>query len=387
MSSKQSFTQKFALWVATVALLVSNAAPSVLAARMYFQDNPNLRKGCPGEINVMLDTEGQQISVADAIINYDSSRLTVNSINNGSIFQAVARAVIGATSLDFSAMSFVGPFFNGSGAFATLDVDVPLTASSATLTFDKDYGITSLAAYDGTNYLNNATDKTFSFKNRYNADIDGGFCDPDTTPPQVQLILPGNGSGGNDVDTNIVFSLQDNRAGVDIDTLSYEIEGVSYTENSSQTSYSQSGGVYSVTTNPDSDFSEGQKVNVEVYICDQNTTPSANCRTWRGYFYTYTPPPPDPVCGDGIATYSAGEQCDDGNNIDGDGCSALCLLEVEVVECPPCPECPEVVCEPEEVELREAAEEKDSDIISEEIKGSVPRMYQKRRSTRSIKQI
>ncbi|MBD3156838.1 DUF4215 domain-containing protein [Candidatus Peregrinibacteria bacterium] len=372
MSSKQSFTQKCALWVATTAMVFTAAAPSVHAARMYFQDNPNLRKGCPGEINVMLDTEGQPISVADAVISYDSSRLTVNAINNASAFQAIARAVIEATSLDFRAMSFVGPFFNGTGAFATLDVDVPLTASSATLTFDKDYGITSLAAYEGTNYLNNATDKTFTFKNRYNADIDGGFCDPDTTPPQVRLILPGNGSGGNDVDTNIVFSLQDNRAGVDIDTLSYKIGGVSYTENSSQTSYNESGGIYSVTTNPDSDFSEGQKVNVEVYICDQNTDPSANCRTWRGHFYTYTPPPPDPVCGDGIQTYSIGEQCDDGNTIDGDGCSSLCLFETEVEECPPCPECPECVCEPEEVEMREAAEEEDSDLISEEIKTSIP---------------
>lgn len=373
MSSKKSFTQKIALWMAMAAIVMTNAAPGVLAASMYLQDNPNLRKGCPGEINVMLDTAGQPISVADAIITYSSSDLTVNSINNASAFQAVARAIIDASTIDFSAMSFVGPFFTGNGAFAILDVDVPLTASSATLTFDKNYGITSLAAYDGANYLTSATDKTFTFQDRYNLDIDGGFCDPDLIPPQVTLILPSNGSGGNDLDTNIVFSLQDNRAGVDINTLSYKIAGVSYTETSSQTSYSESGGVYSVTTDPNSDFSEGQKVNVEVYICDKNTTPSANCHTWNGYFYAYTPPPPDPVCGDGIVTYSVGEQCDDGNTEDGDGCSALCLLEVEVVECPPCEECICEECPPCpicEVVVHEAAEE-DVDEISDEIKTSI----------------
>jgi cysteine-rich repeat protein len=33
------------------------------------------------------------------------------------------------------------------------------------------------------------------------------------------------------------------------------------------------------------------------------------------------------LCGDGVLDMSAGEQCDDGNTIDGDGCSATCLLE------------------------------------------------------------
>lgn len=34
-----------------------------------------------------------------------------------------------------------------------------------------------------------------------------------------------------------------------------------------------------------------------------------------------------PYCGDGILQTSFGEQCDDGNNDDGDFCSALCLIE------------------------------------------------------------
>jgi cysteine-rich repeat protein len=37
------------------------------------------------------------------------------------------------------------------------------------------------------------------------------------------------------------------------------------------------------------------------------------------------PPPPPPVCGDG--NLDAGEQCDDGNNVNGDGCSAECCIE------------------------------------------------------------
>jgi len=37
------------------------------------------------------------------------------------------------------------------------------------------------------------------------------------------------------------------------------------------------------------------------------------------------PPPPPPVCGDGHL--DAGEECDDGNNANGDGCSSTCVKE------------------------------------------------------------
>jgi cysteine-rich repeat protein len=37
-----------------------------------------------------------------------------------------------------------------------------------------------------------------------------------------------------------------------------------------------------------------------------------------------------PVCGDGNLDPDTGEECDDGNNVDGDGCAADCTLEHEV---------------------------------------------------------
>ncbi len=42
---------------------------------------------------------------------------------------------------------------------------------------------------------------------------------------------------------------------------------------------------------------------------------------------TVTPAEPDPVCGDGALDEAAGETCDDGNVDDGDGCSATCDVE------------------------------------------------------------
>lgn len=41
-------------------------------------------------------------------------------------------------------------------------------------------------------------------------------------------------------------------------------------------------------------------------------------------------PLPEPFCGDGFV--DEGENCDDGNDVDGDGCSAHCEVEPEVLE-------------------------------------------------------
>jgi len=49
------------------------------------------------------------------------------------------------------------------------------------------------------------------------------------------------------------------------------------------------------------------------------------------------PPPPEPCCGDGHL--DAGEQCDDGNLTSGDGCSATCVIELPPPPPPPSEPC------------------------------------------------
>jgi cysteine-rich repeat protein len=55
---------------------------------------------------------------------------------------------------------------------------------------------------------------------------------------------------------------------------------------------------------------------------DGNTTDGDGCSATCTH---ENPPPPHACCGDG--TVEAGEQCDDGNTTDGDGCSATCTIE------------------------------------------------------------
>jgi cysteine-rich repeat protein len=63
---------------------------------------------------------------------------------------------------------------------------------------------------------------------------------------------------------------------------------------------------------------------------DGNTTNGDGC---SATCENEPPPPPPPACGDG--TVDAGEDCDDGNTMNGDGCSATCENEPP----PPPPGC------------------------------------------------
>ena len=59
---------------------------------------------------------------------------------------------------------------------------------------------------------------------------------------------------------------------------------------------------------------------------DGNTTNSDGCEA----DCTTTPPV---GCGDGVVDAAAGEECDDGNNTNGDGCEANCKLPVSAGVC------------------------------------------------------
>jgi len=320
--------------------------PNVMAAYFYMPGNDNLRKGCPGQIEVMMNTEGSNVLAADATMNFNTAETSVINMALGVALPMQTYNQIAGTVLELSGARLPATgSFNGNALYGLIDVTPTMTATSLTLDFSPDFTIDNVIAEEGT-FLNiidasKTEGDTFTVHDRYNVAVDGvGFCSPDLTPPTVNFILPSNGQGGVPVtQANEIFSVSDNRAGVDISTLAYTIEAVPYTEASPQADVSETGGVYRVETTFTEDWSEGQTVNISVYVCDLNTDPGPNCGTTNGTFHIYSPPPPSPVCGDGILTYTNGEQCDDGNTVDGDGCSAHCFIEIEPVECEECEEC------------------------------------------------
>jgi len=305
------------------------AVPSAFAAKYYFADNNNLIKGCSGTIEIKIDTESANVIAGDTTILIKSNEIKGNQLSIGNTLPMQVFSQISDTKINLSGARLpTTGSFKGVGTFGYINFTPNDNVNSGTFSFSGDLNTENTIIDENiNNVLTGAASKTYTFKDRYNKNIDGiGFCNPDTTPPTVQFIAPPSDSGNNPASTDIIFTITDNRTGVDINSLKFTIGGVNYTKSSGQVTVKQDAGLYRVETDPDKNFVQGDNVLIKVDICDLNVP--ANCTPVNSKFWVYTPIPPPSVCGDGIANYQNGEQCDDGNTKSGDGCSSLCLYEI-----------------------------------------------------------
>ena len=314
-----------------IALLM--AAPSAFAAKYYLSDNTNLVKGCSGTIEIKIDTEGANVIAGDSTILINKSEVSVNQLSIGTSMPMQVFNQISDTNIKLSGARLpMSGSFNGVGTLGYINFTPNENAASGTFTFAPDLNLdNNLIDENINNVLKTVVSKTYTFKDPYNSQQGGdGFCTPDTTPPTVQFVYPPTSSSNIPVDSNVFFTLSDNRAGVDINTLKFSVDGIKYDNRSGQVTVQQDAGLYRIEMNPAADFKQGANIIMSVNICDLNLP--ANCTTGNSNFRIFTPTPPPPVCGDGIANYQNGEQCDDGNKVTGDGCNSLCLYEVPVAQ-------------------------------------------------------
>lgn len=318
----------------------------------------SLRNGCPGSIPINIDTGGENVWAADVAMTV-SGDATINSLVTGSTLpmQTCSDSSVPDIMLCGSRQPGSGTF-TGQGTYGTINVT---PNSSGTISISFDNSITHVVNNDIQDVLGEAIGADYSVVERFNSEVDGtGFCNPDTTAPNIG-VNPSNGQNNVPLDTSIKLTLSDDRVGIDLSTLTFSVNGIAI----DTFSYTETGGTYI----PPTPFDLGEKVTIEVSVCDVE----GNCRQFSSSFRT-TPPPPEPncgdrnvdegeecdagyqtsscdrdctlvICGDGIINDVAGEQCDDLNLDDGDGCSSICTLEVSVEDEALCPVLKEVAPE------------------------------------------
>ncbi|MCR4305817.1 MAG: cohesin domain-containing protein, partial [Candidatus Daviesbacteria bacterium] len=98
-------------------------------------------KGCSFTLNVQLKTGGAATEGVDAIIAYDPSRLTADSLKKGTLFPDYPISNIDSASgkIAISAIASVGAPFTGSGVFASINFTVPSTAPTGTTQVNLDF--------------------------------------------------------------------------------------------------------------------------------------------------------------------------------------------------------------------------------------------------------
>ncbi len=100
-----------------------------------------VNKNCTFSVDIKLDTQGQDTDGTDVILSYDTTKfnVTTGSIVNGKIYADYPGNSVTTGKISISGIAPASQPYNGSGTFATLNVQVLATAAgSGTLKFDFD---------------------------------------------------------------------------------------------------------------------------------------------------------------------------------------------------------------------------------------------------------
>lgn len=136
---KNIFTILAFLWFLIISPSVVLAADATLALS---PSTGTFNKGCAFSLNITLDTGGTQTDGTDAIVFYDSSRLTANSINAGTIYADYPGNNIDSASgkIMVSGLASVTSSFSGQGTLATINFtvkeDAPTGVTQVKFDFD-----------------------------------------------------------------------------------------------------------------------------------------------------------------------------------------------------------------------------------------------------------
>lgn len=116
--------------------------PSTATATLSL--NPStatFKKGCSYSIAVQVDTAGKSTDGTDVVLDFDTSRLTITSIQPGSIYKEYPPSSINNQSgkTIFSGLSEIGNYFNGQGILATVNFTVKSEAPEGTAQIKFDF--------------------------------------------------------------------------------------------------------------------------------------------------------------------------------------------------------------------------------------------------------
>ncbi len=161
---------------------------SVLASTLSLSPSSGTyNQGCPFSINIVVDTQGIQSDGTDAIIMYDASRFTAQTITSGIVYPDYPGNNIDAAAgkITISGLASVSTPFTGTGTLATINFKVLDTAPAGANQITFDFTATDKAKTTDSNVVQRET-----VADTLNSVVNGsyivgtGVCGT-TTPPRV----------------------------------------------------------------------------------------------------------------------------------------------------------------------------------------------------------
>jgi hypothetical protein len=262
--------KKFILNSLAISLLfVAFHAPQAHAAKMsLYPSSGQFNEGCQYSVDIIMNTEGANTRGADAFMSYNPNEIEILGIRPGWIFKSYPGRIFGGGDIKITAFSENG-FYKGSGSLARLTFRSKPGVTSATISFKYSPGATTdsnVAGESANDILNGAYGAKYNFVK--------GPCFvevPDTKPPYIKYedLKPGMDWENLVPNTDIQMIIRDDKSGVDLDTVTVDINGTLYTKDGDKKfTYEGPNTAYSITIDPENDFILGEeevtvKVNAE----------------------------------------------------------------------------------------------------------------------------
>ncbi|MBI2334935.1 hypothetical protein HYU96_04010 [Candidatus Daviesbacteria bacterium] len=149
----------FVFLLSTFYFLLST--PVVLAATLSLSPSSGtFNKNCPLNLDIILDTTGADTDGTDAILIYDASRFTVNSINTqNKVYPDYPGNNVDEASgkITISGLASVTQAFSGKGSLATLNMTVKETAPTGATQIKFDFDPNDKAKTTDSNVVQRGT--------------------------------------------------------------------------------------------------------------------------------------------------------------------------------------------------------------------------------------
>lgn len=304
---------------------------AALAAR--FELSPSSAEfviGCDSAVNIMVDTAGETSDAANILIRYNPAQIEIQDdnpsasgiqIRKGNAYEAYADNTVlpGEGLIRLTGFSFVERL-TGRATFGTILFRPLAGATGTTLTIQYIAGSTTdsnIAEYlTSDDLLNGVTNGAYTFRT--------GACAVDVTPPNVLNPDPTPDERDVPLDSNVTFDIRDSQSGVDLNSLTVNVDGIIYTrDGASRFSFVGGPAEYSVVIDPETNFTSGAPVLVEINAADLARNRMA---PYRYIFNQPVAPPPEPPSCESLGCLSP------------DACTAEPVLPGEIDEEPTVPE-------------------------------------------------
>lgn len=145
-----------------ITVIIFILVPSALAQQATLSLSPasgTFNKSCPFTLQIQLNTAGAQTDGTDAILLYDSSRITATSITNGTIYSDYPGNNIDDTNgkVTISGLASISSPFLGQGTLGTVNFAVKDNASQGATQIKFDFDGTNKAKTTDSNVVQRGT--------------------------------------------------------------------------------------------------------------------------------------------------------------------------------------------------------------------------------------